>query len=119
MKKRYDLTNDEYIYWDKKRKLTWNDFKGNPNPENPHTASSAIGLKFDYEFEYDERKTKTKIIFKDIFVKSTFTSSLSWVRQERIDTDLKSSTLLNHEQGHFDLAHKFSLTVQEKIREQL
>jgi len=113
------LNNDEIIYWDKKRKLTWDDFKGQPDAENPHAAISSVGFEFNYEYENDERKTKIKVTFKDINVKTIFNLSISWVRQERLNTDLVSSTLLNHEQGHFDLAYEFSLTVQQEMRDKL
>ena len=113
------MNDEDVIYWNKNKKLTWDDFKGTPDPNNPHAASSSVGFEYAYECENNIRKTKVICGFKNIKAEAIFIPSKSWVRKERIPDEHSSTVLLNHEQGHFDLAKESSKQVQEKIMERL
>jgi len=79
---------DNLIEWSPTRKLTWADFKGTPDPSSTNVAltSSAITLNS----EYSNKGIK-------YIVNCKFNKLLSWVR-------VKNDYILNHEQGHFDIA---------------
>jgi len=111
----YDLSNNDIIHWEKDYSLSWNDFQGPPNPKNPRAASSAVGLVFDYTYDYDEKKTRIKIRIKDVIIKAIFIRTQSWVRKERFKTELARNVGLKHEQGHFDLAHEYTSIAKDKM----
>lgn len=80
--------DDNYIEWNCVRKLTWEDFRGKPNPlsDNAALTNSSITVEFGYN---DKGLTHS--------IKCRFNKSLSWGR-------IKNDYILNHEQRHFDLA---------------
>ena len=79
---------DNIIEWSSDRKLTWADFKGTPDPSSTNVAltSSAITLNS----EYSNKGIR-------YIVNCKFNKLLSWVR-------VKNDYILNHEQGHFNIA---------------
>lgn len=82
-------TSDEnLIEWNASRKLSWNDFKGTPNPSSTNAALTNSSITV--EFGYNEKGLTHSI-------KCRFNKSLSWVR-------VKNDYILKHEQGHFDIA---------------
>ena len=76
------------IEWSRERKLTWSDFKAQPdkNSTNAALTSSSINIEFGY--------TSTGLKYN---IKCRFDQNLSWGR-------IKSDYILAHEQGHFDIA---------------
>jgi hypothetical protein len=82
------LSYDNLVEWSASRKLRWEDFKGIPNPSSTNAAltNSSITVEFGYN-----HKGLTHSI------KCRFNKSLSWGR-------IKNEYILNHEQGHFDIA---------------
>jgi hypothetical protein len=82
------ISEDNLIEWSASRKLTWEDFKGTPDPSSTNAAltNSSITVEFGYN-----HKGLTHSI------KCRFNKSLSWGR-------IKNDYILNHEQGHFDIA---------------
>lgn len=80
-------TND-LIPWSASRKLTWEDFKGNPDPRSPNAALTSSNINI--EFGYDESGFTYSI-------KCNFDKKRSWVR-------IRNNEVLLHEQGHFDIA---------------
>lgn len=76
------------IEWSADRKLTWNDFKAQPdkNSTNAALTSSSINI----EFGYNNSGLKYNI-------KCRFDQNLSWGK-------IKNDYILAHEQGHFDIA---------------
>jgi len=78
----------EKITWSTSRRLTWEDFKGIPETENPHHALTAANLSVDGKcrnnaFTYE--------------VRCVFLPQQSWSKNKI------SEKLLRHEQLHFDL----------------
>jgi predicted secreted Zn-dependent protease len=76
------------IEWNPERRLTWKDFKAQPdkNSTNAALTSSSINI----EFGYNNSGLKYNI-------KCRFDQNLSWGR-------IKNDYILAHEQGHFDIA---------------
>jgi predicted secreted Zn-dependent protease len=81
-------TDDNLIDWSADRKLTWADFKGTPNPSSPNAALTNSSINVEFGFN-GKQMTHS--------IKCRFNKSLSWGR-------IKNDYILNHEQGHFDIA---------------
>jgi IS1 family transposase len=91
--------NNNLIPWSTTTKLTWSDFKGNPDPHSPNAAltSSNINIEFGYNntgFQYS--------------IRCVFDKNRSWVR---IATD----EVLAHEQGHFDIAEIYARRLNKAL----
>ena len=76
------------IEWNAERRLTWKDFKAQPdkNSTNAALTSSSINIEFGYN--------NTGLKYN---IKCRFDQNLSWGR-------IKNDYILVHEQGHFDIA---------------
>lgn len=90
---------ENLIEWNESRKLTWDDFRGKPDPDSPNAAltNSAINLEFGYN--------NTGLTYS---IKCRFNKSLSWVR-------MKTDYILNHEQGHFDIAEAHARMLHKEL----
>lgn len=93
--------NDNLIEWSPSRKLAWSDFKGTPDPASPNAAltNSTINLEFGYN--------ESKLTYS---IKCRFNKSLSWVR-------IKNDYILNHEQGHFNIAEIHARRLYKALKE--
>jgi lipopolysaccharide export LptBFGC system permease protein LptF len=88
------------IPWNASRKLTWNDFKGDPDP---HTSNAALtSSNINIEFGYDETGFQYSI-------SCNFDKNRSWVR-------IKNNEVLAHEQGHFDLAEIYARKLNKTLK---
>lgn len=100
--------NEEVILWEKSRKLTWEDFKGDPE-NNRAAAVTASGLTY----QFSTTKKNGNIVDVDFIVFSHFYPNKSWYRPAVSD-----AVILGHEQLHFDItevfARKFSKQLVEK-----
>lgn len=76
------------IEWSASRKLLWEDFRAQPNPNSTNAAltSSSINIEFNYN--------NTGLRYT---IKCRFDKNRSWGR-------IKNEHILAHEQGHFDIA---------------
>ena len=92
---------DNIIEWSSTRKLTWEDFKGKPDPTSTNAAltNSAITLSS----EYSNKGIR-------YIVNCKFNKLLSWVR-------VKNEYILNHEQGHFDIAEAHARLLFKNLSE--
>jgi len=98
----FALPSDENIIeWSSSRKLTWSDFKGAPDPASSNAAltNSSITVEFGYN-----NKGLTHAI------KCRFNKMLSWAR-------IKNDYILNHEQGHFDIAEAHARLLNKTLGE--
>jgi len=101
--------HEKEIEWSPNRKLTWEDFKGSPKSmSNPNIAAQTF-CGFGFQTNYVTVLTKTKI-----FVTTTFTCNLSWVRSDQKNR----ADLLEHEQGHFDLCEVYARQLRKKLQEE-
>ncbi len=98
-----------YIEWGENRRLTWEDFKGTPNPKEYPEAAALTNCGFGFQSNRVNLFKRTKI-----FVENTFDSKLSWVLNE----EAKIDRILAHEQAHFDLSEIYARTLRLKLKEQ-
>lgn len=93
--------DDNLIDWSSSRKLTWDDFKGEPDPYSSNAAltNSSITVEFGYN-----NKGLTHSI------KCRFNKRLSWGR-------MRNEYILNHEQGHFDIAEAHARLLHKNLSE--
>jgi len=99
-------TNEETMTWDESRKLTWSDFKANPNLDSDAVALTASGITFGYSIKTSGRR----IIGFSTSVEAHFYPNKSWYLKEKDD-----AYILMHEQLHFDITELYA----RKFREQL
>lgn len=85
--------SSDTIYYDAKRKLTWNDFQGKPDYHNIGAALTASGYAFDADITIEG-----KIIYLNVDVYTFFGKTGSWKKPE-----INSDYHLLHEQRHFDI----------------
>jgi hypothetical protein len=101
--------HEKEIEWSASRKLTWEDFKGNPKSISNSNVAAQTYCGFGFQTNYVTVLTKAKI-----FVTTTFTCNLSWVRPDQKNR----ADLLEHEQGHFDLCEVYARQLRKKLQEE-
>ena len=99
-------SNEETMTWDASRKLTWEDFKADPNLESDAAALTASGITFGYSVKTSGRR----IIDFTTSVEAHFYPNKSWYLKGKGDNHI-----LKHEQLHFDITELYA----RKFREQL
>jgi hypothetical protein len=87
------------LEWTPNYTLSWSDFQAESNPAVFEDSHSVI--KYRFIWVIDSEKVDEDIVFliKDISLFVEFHPLLSWVRESEAN-----ESLLNHEQGNFDLA---------------
>lgn len=90
---------DNIIEWSPSRKLTWADFKGSPDPSSTNAALTNSSITADFGFN---QKGLTHTI------KCRFNKLLSWGR-------IRNEYILNHEQGHFDIAEAHARLLHKNL----
>jgi hypothetical protein len=101
---------EKRITWNKKRKLTWNDFKDHTNQSGDSTVSAYTYCGFDIETTQVTAFSSPKYR-----VNAYFDCNSSWFNQQLIG----DSNLLNHEQGHFDLSEIFARVLRKDLMNSL
>ena len=92
--------------WDVSQKLTWEDFKANPNLESDAIALTASGITFGYSL----KTSGNRIIDFSTSVEAQFYPSQSWYLKGK-DNDY----ILKHEQLHFDITELYARKFREKL----
>lgn len=92
---------EELIDWSAERPLTWNDYKGKPDPDSDAAASTTTYLAIEYNMK------GSVFSFK---VHSRFSCDKSWGLH-------KTDYILAHEQGHFDIAEVYARILHKKMSE--
>lgn len=90
---------DNIIEWSASRKLTWADFKGAPDPSSTNAALTNSSITLGSE--YSNKGLKFSI-------KCKFNKLLSWGR-------IRNEYILNHEQGHFDIAEAHARLLNKNL----
>jgi len=85
--------DNDTIYYDFNRNLTWSDFKGTPNSNYYGGAVTASGFAFNSQINFDGKN-----IYLDIGVYTFFSKNDSWKKPQ-----INSNYHLLHEQHHFDI----------------
>ncbi len=98
---------DDKIQWTTDRLLSWQDFKATPNESSKFSAESS--LQISYGMKISKGSDGTKVAFK---VECYFEPGESWVKK-----NLKTETLLAHEQLHFDIAEIFARKLRKRFNE--
>lgn len=93
VKTRKAKPDNDTIYYDFNRNLTWQDFKGIPDNNNFGGAVTASGFAFDSQMNFDGKN-----IYLNIAVYTFFSKSDSWKKPQ-----INSGYHLLHEQHHFDI----------------
>ncbi|WP_179345245.1 DUF922 domain-containing protein [Winogradskyella ursingii] len=92
------------IEWSLDRKLTWDDFKGQPDLATYPNALALTNSGFGYESGVS--------MFKEgkVFVQSVFNTNYSWVIPEG-----RNEYVLRHEQIHFDITEIYSRKLRKEL----
>ena len=101
--------NNDTIYYDFNRNLTWSDFKGTPDNNYFGGAVTASGFAFNSQINFDGKN-----IYLDIGVYTFFSKDDSWKKPQ-----INSNYHLLHEQHHYDISRLGSqkfITAIEKAR---
>ena len=93
-------TQSNLIEWTAERKLTWQDFKGQPDKSSTNAALTSSSINI--EFGYNSSGLKYNI-------KCRFDQNLSWGR-------IKNEYILSHEQGHFDIAEIHARKLNQQLK---
>jgi hypothetical protein len=90
--------------WNEHRKLSWDDFRGAVNAASEESAAAThCGIGFRTAANSTDGKP-------EIIVYNTFYVNKSWVKP-----DAKISTILDHEQGHFDLCEIYTRKLKARM----
>lgn len=88
------------IPWSETRKLSWDDFKARPDAASTNAAmtNSIINI----EFNFDDTSL-------DYSISCRFDKNRSWVK-------VRTVPVLQHEQGHFDIAEIFARKLAKEMK---
>jgi len=103
-----------YIRWDESRHLTWDDFRGIPNPLSPYSAF--IKTRIDYQVSYDSKLVQGSCHYW--FTKVEGIAYMSKV-ESFVKEQGRNGYILNHEQGHFDLTQIYAKRFTERAEVEL
>jgi|SRR5690348_1649482 len=98
--------NNDTIYYNFNRSLTWSDFRGKPDNNYFAGAVTASGFAFDSKMNFDGRN-----LYLDIGIYTFFTKHDSWHKP-----DITSAYHLLHEQHHFDITRIGAENFLEKLK---
>jgi len=100
------ISNEETISWNASQKLTWADFKANPDANSGAVALTASGITFGYSVKTSGKR----IIDFTASVEAHFYPNKSWYVKEKGD-----DYILGHEQLHFDITELYVRMFREKL----
>ena len=105
---RMDAQDDqEKIPWEENVHLTWDDFKGTPDPNSDFKANTNTGIIYSWGL----RKANGEVTL-NYEVYNHFYPQLSWV-----NPGSKVDHLLKHEQLHFDISELHARKLRKKLSE--
>ncbi|MGY5147583.1 MAG: hypothetical protein ACW9W4_06265 [Candidatus Nitrosopumilus sp. bin_7KS] len=87
------------LEWTSNFTLSWSDFQAESNPAVFEDSHSVIKYRFTWVVDSDIVDRNIVFLINDISLFVEFHPLLSWVRKSEAN-----ESLLNHEQGNFDLA---------------
>lgn len=93
--------NEELLKWVPDRKLSWKDYKGNPEQNSDAAASTSTYLVIDYNIRNNDMSYS---------IRSFFSKTKSWGIH-------KTAYILSHEQGHFDIAEVYARILHKKMKQ--
>lgn len=104
------------IRWAADRPLRWSDFQGLADPAVPagNVAMTAASVGWGYELDLEWGRRSCAYRISAFETHAVFDRATSWVRPGH-----ETAPVLEHEQGHFDIAQIFKLQLDERARELL
>jgi hypothetical protein len=91
--------------------LAVEDFEGKPDPSSSFAAWSHLQFEFSFGYRFERlRGGRVSLSLTKIDVWSQIKRDQSWIRRP------KDPLLLDHEQGHFDIAEAHALAGRIKLR---
>ena len=105
------MENPNAIPWSKKHFLGWPDFQAEFNPASFEDAHSTIKYRCTWTVGSESFGREIRFFIEKLELHPEFHKHLSWVR-----TPMASPLLLNHEQGHFDLAELLRPMITTKMQ---
>lgn len=93
-RQQYNIVSDT-LYWDKNRKLTWEDFQGLPDFSTIYGANTVSGFLTKSKYTSD---TSISVTIAAVFYKNK-----SWQKCQ-----YQTPQSLVHEQGHFDITEVYA-----------
>jgi hypothetical protein len=99
------------IVWSREIFLNWSDYKAELNPASFEDAHSTIKYRHTWTVKSDNVDGQIQFYIENIQLTSEFFPLLSWVRLSQANL-----MLLNHEQGHFDLAELLRSKITKNLQ---
>ena len=94
--------SEDTISWKRDYRLKWSDFQGTPDSSSKYAAITKVTVRYSLKY------TDTSYSYT---VECFFNKKLSWI----LDTsDLR---VLEHENGHFDIAEIFARKLRKRFKE--
>ena len=104
------MNEQNILPWSKDYLLDWSDFQAESNPSAFEDATSVIKYRCTWTVKSESFGSEIKFSIENIQIIPEFHKHLSWVRLQ-----MATPKLLNHEQGHFDLAEVLRNEVTENM----
>lgn len=101
-------SDTQTMSWTEDYKLTWSDFRGEPNYNTKAAAVTAAGLSFNYSVN----KRDNQIVGFKTNISADFYPQHSW-RKEEIINDY----ILSHEQLHFDITELHARYFRARVKQ--
>jgi hypothetical protein len=98
----FPVQDDSFIDWSANKKLIWDDFRKEADPNSPNAALTSSIIKYDFSYNSDGG-----LKFR---IHCQFDKNKSWGR-------IKTDYILSHEQGHFDIAEIFARKLNKALKE--
>jgi len=95
------MVDDSTILWSEDVSLKWDDFLAEPHENEKHISYTDYKIKLNYESDFNKNFS-----FK---VKCVFDKKYSWKKEGVTDE------LLQHEQGHFDIAEIHARMLRKEL----
>jgi hypothetical protein len=105
------MNENDVVVWSKETFLKWSDFQAESNPATFEDSHSVIKYRFTWTINSEKIDEQILFLIENICLSVEFFPHLSWVRISQNTDDL-----LNHEQGHFDLAEMIRREYIEKLQ---
>lgn len=105
------MENNDILSWSKEHFLKWSDFKADFNPAAFEDSFSQIRYHHTWIIDSEMSNGDIYFLISNIKLETQFLKHLSWVKLQNA-----SSTLLDHEQGHFDLAEFMKPNFEELLK---
>lgn len=105
------MSQNYSISWNANYSLSWSDFQAESNPAAFEDAHSVVKYSYTWTVNFDRIDDKIMFFVECLKLTTEFYPLLSWVRKSQA-----TSSLLKHEQGHFDLAELLRPNITEQIQ---